>query len=41
VGALLKEFQRRILINMWLRDGSCDILVKKVAVFCPCPKKSA
>ena len=23
---------------MWPRDHSCDILVKKVAAFCPCPK---
>ena len=24
--------------SMWLRDHSCDILLKNVAAFCPCPK---
>lgn len=26
-------------ISMWPRDHSCDILAKKVAAFCSCPKK--
>ena len=25
-------------INMWPRDHSCDILMKRVAAFCPCTK---
>jgi hypothetical protein len=24
--------------SMWLRDCFCNILVKNVATFCPCPK---
>lgn len=24
--------------NMWPRDRSCDVLVKNVGAFCPCPK---
>lgn len=34
LGPWIKRFQRRILVG-------CDILVKNVAAFCPCPKKSA
>lgn len=25
-------------MNMWPRDCSCDILVEKMAAFCPCLK---
>jgi hypothetical protein len=41
ITALLKRFQRRILISKWLRDYSCNILVKNVAAFCSCPKMFA
>ena len=31
----MKKFKKR---KMWPKDWSCDILVKKVTAFCPCPK---
>ena len=25
-------------VSMWSKNRSCDILVKNVTIFCPCPK---
>lgn len=36
--APLKKFEREQYISNWVRDYSCDILAKNMAVFCPCSK---
>ena len=37
-GRLTQDVSEEKNLNMLPRDHSCDILVKKVAAFCPCPK---
>ena len=37
-GGLTQEVSEKKNFNMLPRDHSCDILVKKVAAFCPCLK---
>ena len=36
-GCLAREISAEC-VSLWPRDGSCDILVKNVVTFCPCPK---